>query len=108
MVRENILHRLGIISLPHSAKLLVDIAQEAERLGFYGIGVVDSPLLYGEMYPIITAMLANTSSIRIGTNVTNPVSRHWTVHASSARTFTEMSPGRFFLGMGVGDGAVHS
>lgn len=84
------------------------LARTVEECGLWGVGVCDSPVLYGECYPAIAAMLQATPRIRVGTNVTNPTTRHWTVHASSARTMEELAPGRFFLGIASGDGAVHS
>ncbi len=100
--------KLGIVFMPRSASLTVEVAKAAEDGGFWGLGVCDSPILYPELYPIITACLMNTERLKVGPNVTNPVTRHWTIHASSARTFEEMAPGRYFNGIATGDGAVHS
>ena len=102
---DDLLHRLGVVTLPYEVPLLVDIAREAERGGLARVGMADSPILYGEIYPSITAVLSATSRIQVGPNVTNPVSRHWTVHAASARTIDAMYPGRFYLGLAAGDGA---
>lgn len=57
---------------------------------------------------MVTACLASTRSIRVGPNATNPVSRHWTTHAAAARTLEELFPGRSYLAIAAGDGAVHS
>jgi alkanesulfonate monooxygenase SsuD/methylene tetrahydromethanopterin reductase-like flavin-dependent oxidoreductase (luciferase family) len=49
---------------------------------------------------------AETSRIVLGTNVTNPVTRHGTVTASAGATVDELTGGRFVLGVGIGDSAV--
>jgi alkanesulfonate monooxygenase SsuD/methylene tetrahydromethanopterin reductase-like flavin-dependent oxidoreductase (luciferase family) len=105
---SDLLDRLGVVTLPYAVPQLVDIARGAERCGYSRVGMADSPILYGEIYPSITMVLSATSRIQIGPNVTNPVSRHWTVHAASARTIDAVYPGRFFLGLAAGDGAVHT
>jgi alkanesulfonate monooxygenase SsuD/methylene tetrahydromethanopterin reductase-like flavin-dependent oxidoreductase (luciferase family) len=94
--------------MPRSAREAIAIARATEQAGFWGFGVSDSPYLYGELYPVVTACLEATSSIHIGPNVTNPVSRNWSTHAAAARTFDELYPGRYFLGIATGDGAVYS
>jgi alkanesulfonate monooxygenase SsuD/methylene tetrahydromethanopterin reductase-like flavin-dependent oxidoreductase (luciferase family) len=102
------LDRIAPVTVVTDMGTMFELAQAVERCGLWGVGVCDSPVLYGECYPAIAAMLQATSRIRVGTNVTNPTTRHWTVHASSARTMEELAPGRFFLGIASGDGAVHS
>ncbi|MGE3621688.1 MAG: LLM class flavin-dependent oxidoreductase [Acidimicrobiia bacterium] len=104
----SILEKCAAVTVVRTIDEMGEIARTAERLGYWGVGVSDSPLLYHEMYPAITWLLGQTERIKVATNVTNPVSRHWTVHASSARTLDDIAPGRFLLGLAVGDGAVHS
>jgi alkanesulfonate monooxygenase SsuD/methylene tetrahydromethanopterin reductase-like flavin-dependent oxidoreductase (luciferase family) len=99
--------KLGVIFMPRSIKLAVDIARQADRLGLSGLGICDSPILWHELYPVVTACLTATERLAVGPNVTNCVTRHWTIHASSSRTFEELAPGRFYLGVGSGDGAVY-
>lgn len=93
--------------MPRTPASTLEVAQEADRHGFWGLGICDSPVVYHEMYPLISACLERTRSLRVGTNVTNPVTRHWTVHAAALRTYEALYPGRFYLGIGSGDGAVH-
>ena len=47
-----------------------------------------------------------TKSITIGPLLTNPITRHPSVTASSIATVAELAPNRTVLGMGVGDTAV--
>ena len=57
-------------------------------------------------YPILGLVAEATQRIRLGTLVTNPVSRHPTVTASALATLNEISGGRMDLGIGRGDSAV--
>src|SRR5579872_5260139 len=100
---------LGIVSTLPSTLIAIELAQIAEELGFDRVAFSDTaPLIYHAAYPAITAILMRTHRIRVGPYVTNPVSRHWSIHLANARAFEELAPGRFFLGIGTGDGAVHS
>jgi alkanesulfonate monooxygenase SsuD/methylene tetrahydromethanopterin reductase-like flavin-dependent oxidoreductase (luciferase family) len=94
--------------MPQSAKTSIDLAQAAERLGFVQFGIGDGPFLHQESYVTTAACLLNTERILGGPFVTNNVIRNWVTHASAARTFADLSPGRFRIGLAVGDGAVRS
>jgi alkanesulfonate monooxygenase SsuD/methylene tetrahydromethanopterin reductase-like flavin-dependent oxidoreductase (luciferase family) len=93
--------------LPLRPDLTRDIAMRCEAAGLWGIGIGDSPH-YGELYSACTDALTATSSLVVSTSVTNPVTRHWSVHASAARTLGAAYPERFRLGIGRGDSAVHT
>jgi alkanesulfonate monooxygenase SsuD/methylene tetrahydromethanopterin reductase-like flavin-dependent oxidoreductase (luciferase family) len=93
--------------LPLSPELTRQVAMRAEQAGLWGIGVGDSPH-YNELYAACADALACTSSLVVGTSVTNPVTRHWSVHSGAARTFDAAYPGRFRLGFGRGDSAVRT
>lgn len=99
---------LGFAWMPRRATEGVALAQAVEEGGFWGLGISDSPFLYADLYPVISACLARTERISVGANVVNPVSRHWTVHSASARAYDELHPGRFHLCVGSGDGSVNS
>ena len=47
--------------------------------------------------------LLTTNRLRIGTAVTNPVTRHPAITAVAAATVAEISGGRVTLGIGAGD-----
>jgi|GEM_PF-2052731 len=99
----------GVVTTVASTKRAIVFAEAAEALGFSRVGMADTaPKLYHATYPAVTAALMRTSKLAIGPYVTNPVTRHWSVHAGTARALEEIAPGRFFVGMATGDGAVHS
>jgi alkanesulfonate monooxygenase SsuD/methylene tetrahydromethanopterin reductase-like flavin-dependent oxidoreductase (luciferase family) len=100
--------KLGLYWIPGDIRRAVDLARLADEAGFPIFGVCDSPILYEDVYPVITACLAATEAIEIGPNMTNPVTRHWSVHAATLRALDHLAPGRAMLGMAAGDGAVHS
>jgi alkanesulfonate monooxygenase SsuD/methylene tetrahydromethanopterin reductase-like flavin-dependent oxidoreductase (luciferase family) len=101
--------RFGIVNALRSCKEEIRIARACEAAGFWGIGLGDTaPRLYQDTYVTAGACLAATSSLHAGPMVTNPVTRHWSVLAATVRSLDELAPGRFFVGMGTGDGAVHS
>src|SRR5918997_2512976 len=82
------------------------LARDAERVGFDEVWFPDSQLLWRDVFAVAAAAAAATSRIGLGTAVTNVVTRHPAVLASAARTVAELAPGRFLLGVGVGDSAV--
>ena len=85
---------------------IADMARDAERAGFDEVWFPDSQLLWRDVFAVTTAVAAATTRITLGTAVTNVVTRHPAVVASAARTVAEIGPGRFVLGVGVGDSAV--
>lgn len=87
------------------ASHVVDMTKLAEDNGFDYAWIWDSHVLWQEVYPIFTLMAVNTSRIRIGPCVTNPLTRDPTVTASAVATLNEISGGRMVLGMGRGDSA---
>ena len=82
------------------------LAGEAARLGFDGVWFPDSQLLWRDVFTTAATAAAATSRITLGTAVTNVATRHPSVIASAARTVGELAPGRFILGVGVGDSAL--
>jgi 5,10-methylenetetrahydromethanopterin reductase len=51
----------------------------------------------------VTLALQATSRLRVGTAVTNPLTRHPAITANAAATLERLAPGRFVCGIGVGD-----
>jgi 5,10-methylenetetrahydromethanopterin reductase len=82
------------------------LAREAEELGFSAMWLADSQLYLKNSYVALTIAALETERIRIGPGVTNPLTRHITVTANAAAALTEVSDGRFELGIGSGDAAV--
>jgi alkanesulfonate monooxygenase SsuD/methylene tetrahydromethanopterin reductase-like flavin-dependent oxidoreductase (luciferase family) len=87
---------------------MVPLAQAIEEAGLDGIGVADSPHLHGALYPVVHHILASTSAVTVGPFVTNPVTRHPSVHAADLDALECLFPGRVSFGIGTGDSAVTS
>jgi 5,10-methylenetetrahydromethanopterin reductase len=81
-------------------------ATRAEAAGFDGLGVVDSQSLSGDPYVALALAARETERLRLGTAVTNPVTRHPAVTAAAAASLQVASAGRFTLGIGRGDSAL--
>src|SRR6516164_867289 len=80
----------------------------ADEMGFSTLWVLDSHLLFHEVYTLLGALAVSTERIRLGTAVTNPLTRHPTVTASAFSTLAALSGGRATLGISVGDSALRS
>ncbi|MFQ5878504.1 MAG: LLM class flavin-dependent oxidoreductase [Acidobacteriota bacterium] len=99
--------RIGI-NLPPRGREIVDDVALADKLGYEYVGLVDSQLLWQEVYCLLALCAERTSAIRLGPGVTNPVTRHPAVTASAIATIDELSGGRAVLSLGRGDSAVHT
>src|ERR1044071_915848 len=80
--------------------------ERAEAAGFDGIAMVDSQNLAGDPYVALLAAARATSTLRLATGVTNPVTRHPAVTAAAIATVQGESGGRAVLGIGRGDSAL--
>jgi len=87
---------------------IIDSARLADEMGFSTLWLLDSHLLFHEVYTLLGALAVATKTIRLGTAVTNPLTRHPSVTASAFSTLAELSDGRAMLGIGVGDSALKS
>jgi probable F420-dependent oxidoreductase len=83
----------------------VALTRQAEAAGFGYGWVFDSHVLWLEPYPLLTLMAQNTTTMRLGTCVTNPATRDPSVTASTLATLNIISGGRMDLGIGRGDSA---
>jgi len=79
---------------------------EAEAMGYDRLGIWDSPALFREPWVTLASVARDTSAIRLGTWVTNPISRHPLVTASAAASLEDLAPGRTYLGIGAGGTGV--
>ena len=96
---------LGISLMPHGPVAdLVGLARIAENLGCCRCWVYDEGLVTRDVYVAITAVALATSTIRVGTGITNPYSRHPGTTASAIATVDELSGQRAFVGIGAGGG----
>lgn len=82
------------------------LAARAEALGLDAVWVIDSPVIWRELWVTLTAAGAATSRIRVGSGVTTGLTRHPAVTASAALTLDELTGGRFILGLGSGDSSL--
>jgi probable F420-dependent oxidoreductase len=98
---------VGVVlqTTPPSARV-IDLGTKAETYGFTHVWTFDSHILWEEPFPIYTQILANTRKVTVGSMVTNPATRDWTVTASVFATLNEMFGNRTVIGIGRGDSAV--
>ena len=89
----------------HSIERTIALTRQAEAAGFTYGWLFDSHVLWKDVYPLLTLMAVNTTTLRLGTCVTNPATRDITVTASVLATLDEISGGRMDLGIGRGDSA---
>lgn len=81
-------------------------ARQAEDEGWDGLGLVDSQNLAGDPYVGLALAAGATTTLRLATAVTNPVTRHPAVAATAIATVQGESGGRAVLGIGRGDSAL--
>lgn len=84
----------------------VDICKLAEESGVSTLWVIDSQLAMKDAYAAMSVALWETEKLKLGTGVTNIQTRHLSVTANTASTLSDMSGGRFLLGLGAGDSSV--
>lgn len=86
--------------------LAVRQAERAEASGWDGLALVDSQNLAGDCYAELALAAKVTTSLQLGTGVTNPYTRHPAVTSSAIATVHAESGGRAVLGIGRGDSAL--
>lgn len=77
-----------------------------DTMGFDGMWASDSQNIMPETWVLLSRAAVLSSRLKLGTFVTNPVTRHAAVTASAAVTMQEATGGRFVLGLGRGDSAL--
>ncbi|HEY6396149.1 MAG TPA: TIGR03842 family LLM class F420-dependent oxidoreductase [Solirubrobacteraceae bacterium] len=90
------------------AARVIELARQAEAYGFSHAWTFDSHLLWEEPFVIYSRILDATHKLTVGTMVTNPATRDWTVTASLFATLNEMYGNRTVCGIGRGDSAVRT
>ncbi len=86
----------------------VDLVRQAEDLGVTHFGVGEGPLLFSDPYQQMALASQQTSTINLGTMVTNPLTRIAPMTANSIATLNKLAPGRTFLGIGTANNALRS
>jgi len=89
----------------HSIERTIALTRQAEAAGFAYGWLFDSHVLWRDPYPLLTVMAQATTTMRLGTCVTNPATREPSVTASALAVLNELSGGRMDLGIGRGDSA---
>src|SRR5438045_4586031 len=89
----------------HSLERIRSLTRLAEQCGFTHGWVFDSHVLWKEAYVLLTLMAQSSSTLRLGTCVTNPATREPSVTASALAVLQILSKGRMDLGIGRGDSA---
>jgi 5,10-methylenetetrahydromethanopterin reductase len=84
---------LGIYPNETPADIIAS-AKLADEMGYSTLWVLDSRLLFHEVYTLLGALAVSTTRIGLGTAVTNPVTRHPTLTAAAFSTLAELSGGR--------------
>jgi F420-dependent oxidoreductase-like protein len=78
---------------------MVELAQEAERVGFDSVWTAES---WGnDAFTYLTWLAAHTGRIRLGTGIAQMAARTPTATAMAAVTIDHLSGGRLLLGLGV-------
>ena len=83
-----------------------DTARRLEDEGWDGLALVDSQNLAPDPYVLLGLAAAATSTLKLATGVTNPLTRHPAAAAAVAATVQAASRGRFVLGIGRGDSSL--
>ena len=83
-----------------------NVARRAEESGWDGQYFADTQCLSGDIYSAMCLAARATTRLKVGTSVTNPVTRHPAVTASAIATVQVESGGRAVLGIGRGDSSL--
>jgi 5,10-methylenetetrahydromethanopterin reductase len=86
----------------------VEMARLADASGCENLWLIDGQDVFPDPWATASLCAVNTSRVRIGPGVTNPLTRHPRVTANAMLTIHELSGGRGILGMGAGDNAVRT
>jgi 5,10-methylenetetrahydromethanopterin reductase len=86
---------------------VLEFTRRCEAAGFDGIGFLDSQMINRDLWVTMAAAATVTSRLRLVTAVTNPVTRHISVVASSAASVDDLAPGRVEVWIGRGFSAVN-
>ena len=93
---------LGVQLFPKAPiRTLVALARRAEDLGYRAAWVADEGFSQ-DVYVTLTAIAAETRTLRMGPGITNPYTRHPVVTATAMATLDAYSGGRAYLGLGAG------
>ena len=81
--------------------------ERLERNGVDELWLIDSQLAMKDAYIGLALAAMRTERMRLGTGVSNLITRHPTVTANAIAAIAELADGRAMLGIGAGDSAVY-
>ncbi|PKB79179.1 MAG: hypothetical protein BZY88_14705 [SAR202 cluster bacterium Io17-Chloro-G9] len=99
---------LGVAIVSNDAREYIQQVRMLDEAGVAMIGCGDSQALYHEQFIRCALAAEHTERARVGTWITNPVTRHPAVSAAAIATVDDLAPGRAFLGVGTGDSTVYN
>jgi len=85
---------------------IVHVARDLEDNGWDGLNVVDSQNLAADSFVALAMAATGTTLLKLGTGVSNCVTRTAAVLASASASVNSVSHGRMVLGIGRGDSAL--
>jgi probable F420-dependent oxidoreductase len=88
------------------AQRVIDVARQADALGYSHVWTFDSHVLWQEPFVVYAQILAQTSNVKVGPFVTNPLTREPSVTASLFATLNDQFGNRTVCGIGRGDSAL--
>lgn len=94
------------ISPRESLRDWMNFSADAEQRGVEEMWLIDSQLAMKDVYVGLATTALRTTNMRLGTGVTNLLTRHPTVTANSIAAIAELAPHRTMLGIGAGDSSV--
>ncbi len=96
---------IGIVMEP-CAKFTAPLAKRVEAMGFDFLLCPDTQNLCADPYGQLSLAAAATTTLRLGTGVTNPITRDIAVTAGALATLQAESDGRALCGIGRGDSSA--
>ncbi|HIH35381.1 MAG TPA: LLM class flavin-dependent oxidoreductase, partial [Methanosphaera sp.] len=86
-------------------KDIIEVIQFAENIGFENVWITDH---YNnrDVFEVLSIAAYETSTIKMGSGVSNPYVRNPVTIAAATSTLNEISDGRAILGVGPGDKAT--
>jgi len=85
---------------------ILHVARDLEEQGWDGLNVVDSQNLAADPFVALAMAATVTTRLKLGTGVSNPITRTAAALAASAASVQSVSRGRMTLGIGRGDSAL--
>ena len=100
--------KVGMAIVSTNMSEYVQQVRMLDAAGVAMIGCGDSQALYHEQFIRCALAAEHSHRARVGTWITNPITRHPAVTAAAITTVDDIAPGRTFLGVGTGDSTVYN